>query len=54
MPQILSKSGRRNILIKDPSEEKLIRQLEKRSDIKAKRIIRLLKLPDLTKKRTRP
>ncbi|HUV80906.1 MAG TPA: hypothetical protein VMW21_00065 [Patescibacteria group bacterium] len=44
----------RNIVIKDPSQEKLIRQLEKRSDVKAERIKRLLKLPDLTKKENSP
>ncbi len=44
----------RNIVIKDPSQEKLIQQLEKRSDVKAERIKRLLKLPDLTKKENSP
>lgn len=44
----------RNIVIKDPSQEKLIQQLEKRSDVKEERIKRLLKLPDLTKKENSP
>jgi len=35
-------------------EEKLIKNLEKRSDVKAERIKRLLKLPDLTKKENSP
>jgi phenylalanyl-tRNA synthetase alpha chain len=47
-------SSGRNIVIRDPSQEKLIRQLEKRSDVKAERIKRLLKLPDLTKKENSP
>ncbi|MDP2648120.1 MAG: hypothetical protein Q8P35_02680, partial [Candidatus Yanofskybacteria bacterium] len=41
-----------NITIKD--ERILIEELEKRNDIKAERIKRLLKLPDLTKKENSP
>ena len=44
----------RKIVIKDPNEAVLIRELEKRNDIKAERIKRLLKLPDLTKKENSP
>ena len=51
MPQ---QSSGRNIVIKDPSQEKLIQELEKRNDVKAERIKRLLKLPDLTKKENSP
>ena len=45
---------RKNIVIKDPNEEVLIKELEKRTDIKAERIKRLLALPDLTKKENSP
>jgi len=45
---------RQNIVIKDGKEEALIAELNKRSDIKAERIKRLLKLPDLTKKAGSP
>ncbi len=43
-----------NIVINDPNEGVLIKELEERSDIKAERIKRLLKLPDLTKKEKSP
>ena len=42
------------IVINDPNEKSLIAQLEKRTDTKAERIKRLLKLPDLTKKENSP
>jgi len=45
---------RRNIVIKDPTEDILIKELDNRVDIKAERIKRLLKLPDLTKKDNSP
>ena len=45
---------RENITIKDEKEEVLIGELEKRTDIKAERIKRLLNLPDLTKKENSP
>ncbi|MFH1423977.1 MAG: hypothetical protein ABIG29_03450 [Candidatus Nealsonbacteria bacterium] len=45
---------RRNIVIKDKKEAELIRELDKRNDIKAERIKRLLALPDLTKKENSP
>ena len=45
---------RKNIIINDPKEAVLIKELEKRTDIKAERIKRLLKLPDLTKKENSP
>jgi len=45
---------RKNIVIDDPNEGVLIKELEVRSDIKAERIKRLLKLPDLTKKENSP
>ena len=44
----------KNIVIKDKKEKILIEELEKRTDIKAERIKRLLKLPDLTKKENSP
>ena len=44
----------KNIVIKDPNEAALIGELQKRSDIKAERIKRLLALPDLTKKDKSP
>jgi phenylalanyl-tRNA synthetase alpha chain len=44
----------KNIVINDPNEGILIKGLEERSDIKAERIKRLLKLPDLTKKENSP
>ena len=43
-----------NIVINDPNEGVLIEELQKRTDIKAERIKRLLKLPDLTKKENSP
>lgn len=45
---------RKNIVINDPNEGVLIKELEKRTDIKAERIKRLLALPDLTKKEGSP
>ena len=45
---------RENIVIKDEKETNLIDDLNKRDDIKAERIKRLLKLPDLTKKEGSP
>ncbi|MDO8663794.1 MAG: hypothetical protein Q7K28_03100, partial [Candidatus Wildermuthbacteria bacterium] len=45
---------RRNIIIKDEKESALIEELNKRNDIKAERIKRLLELPDLTKKENSP
>ena len=45
---------RKNIVIEDKKEKELIKELEKRTDIKAERIKRLLKLPDLTKKENSP
>ncbi|MEK7658498.1 MAG: hypothetical protein AAB352_01375 [Patescibacteria group bacterium] len=41
---------RKNIVIEDKKEAELIKELEARKDVKAERIKRLLKLPDLTKK----
>jgi len=43
-----------HIAIKDPKEDSLIDGLNKRSDVKAERIKRLLALPDLTKKEGSP
>jgi len=45
---------RKNIVINDPKEKTLIKDLEKRTDIKAERIKKLLALPDLTKKENSP
>jgi phenylalanyl-tRNA synthetase alpha chain len=45
---------RRNIVIKNKEEEALIAQLNKRNEVKAERIKRLLALPDLTKKQGSP
>jgi phenylalanyl-tRNA synthetase alpha chain len=45
---------RKNIVINDPNEGVLIKELEKRTDTKAERIKRFLKLPDLTKKENSP
>jgi len=45
---------RKNIVIEDKNEKTLIKELEKRTDVKAERIKRLLKLPDLTKKENSP
>jgi len=45
---------RKNIVINDSKEKELIAELEKRTDIKAERIKRLLALPDLTKKDNTP
>jgi phenylalanyl-tRNA synthetase alpha chain len=44
----------RKIVIEDPNEKVLIEELDKRSDIKAERIKRLLALPDLTRKENSP
>ena len=44
----------KNIVIDNPKEQDLIRDLESRTDIKAERIKRLLKFPDLTKKENSP
>jgi phenylalanyl-tRNA synthetase alpha chain len=44
----------KKFVINDPNEAVLIKELEKRTDIKAERIKRLLKLPDLTKKENSP
>jgi len=45
---------RKNIVINDEKEQKLIAELQKRTDVKAERIKRLLALPDLTKKENSP
>lgn len=45
---------RKNIVIEDKNEKALIKELGKRTDIKAERIKRLLNLPDLTKKENSP
>lgn len=45
---------RKEITINDPKEKTLIKKLEKRTDIKAERIKKLLVLPDLTKKEKSP
>jgi len=44
----------REIVIKNPEEDKLIKSLEQRTDIKAERIKKFLALPDLTKKANSP
>jgi len=44
----------KNIVINNNKEKELIEDLEKRKDIKAERIKRLLALPDLTKKKNSP
>ena len=44
----------KTIKIDDKKEKELVKELEKRTDIKAERIKRLLKLPDLTKKKNSP
>jgi len=44
----------KNIVINDQNEAILIKELDNRTDIKAERIKRLLKLPDLTKKENSP
>ncbi len=44
----------KNIIIKDEKENALIEELNKRNDVKAERIKKLLKLPDLTKKENSP
>ena len=44
----------KNIVMNDPNEGVLIKELEKKIDIKAERIKRLLKLSDLTKKKNSP
>ena len=44
----------KNIVIEGQDEKKLIKELNKRSDVKAERIKRLLALPDLTKKENSP
>ncbi|MDO8686918.1 MAG: hypothetical protein Q7K11_01785 [Candidatus Berkelbacteria bacterium] len=46
--------GQNNIIIEDEKEDALIQELNRRNDIKAERIKRLLKLPDLTKKENSP
>src|SRR3989338_11623777 len=45
---------RKNIATDDKNERELIKDLNKRTDIKAERIKRLLKLPDLTRKENSP
>lgn len=45
---------RQNIIITDPEEQKLIEELNKRTDVKAQRIKRFLALSDLTKKENSP
>jgi len=45
---------RKTIIIEDSKEKALIEELKKRDDIKAERIKKLLKLPDLTKKEDSP
>ena len=45
---------RKNIVIEDKKEVDLVKELNKRIDIKAERIKRLLALPDLTKKENSP
>ena len=45
---------RKNIVISDPNEGALLADLEKQTDVKAERIKRLLKLPDLTEKENSP
>jgi len=44
----------RKIIIEDKEEKRLIEELNKRTDVKAERIKRLLALPDLTKKENSP
>ena len=44
----------KEIIINDPKEAVLVKELEQRTDIKAERIKRLLALPDLTKKENSP
>ncbi|MDD5145886.1 MAG: hypothetical protein PHF44_03535 [Candidatus Pacebacteria bacterium] len=44
----------KKIVYKDKKEEELISELDKRNDIKAERIKKLLSLPDLTKKENSP
>ena len=45
---------RKNIVIEDKIEKELTKELDKRTDIKAERIKRLLRLPDLTRKENSP
>lgn len=45
---------RRNIVITDKDEQKILKTLEKRTDFKSLRMKRLLALPDLTKKTDSP
>lgn len=45
---------RKKIVMGGPEEDALVEELSKRNDIKAERIKRLLKLPDLTKKEKSP
>jgi len=45
---------RKHIIIKDKKENILIEELSKRNDVKAERIKKLLRLPDLTKKEGSP
>ncbi|PJE69630.1 MAG: hypothetical protein COU98_00850, partial [Candidatus Staskawiczbacteria bacterium CG10_big_fil_rev_8_21_14_0_10_38_10] len=49
-----SQNMRKDIIINDQKENDLTEELEKRDDIKAERIKKLLKLPDLTKKENSP
>jgi phenylalanyl-tRNA synthetase alpha chain len=44
----------RKIIIKNPKEAELLASIEARTDVKAERIKRLLKLPDLTQKANSP
>lgn len=44
----------RNIVIKNANEDQLMKSLEARTDIKAERVKRLLKFPDLTKRENSP
>jgi phenylalanyl-tRNA synthetase alpha chain len=44
----------RRIVIEDKDEKKLLEELNKRSDVKAERVKRMLALPDLTKKENSP
>ncbi len=45
---------RKEIIIQDPNEQKLIEELNIRTDVKAERIKRFLALPDLSKKENSP
>jgi phenylalanyl-tRNA synthetase alpha chain len=50
----MNQENRKQIIISDAEEKNLIEELNKRNDIKAERIKRLLALPDLTKKENSP